>query len=306
MPFPTAAGQPSYSGTFIPQLWSGKLNAKFYASSVIPSIANTNWEGDIADIGDKVTIDNIPSVTIRPYTKGQSLTYEVPESTPTVINIDQGRYFGVGINDVDEHQSKVELMDMFTNDASNQMKISIDTAILGTVYASAAAANKGATAGVQSGSFNLGATGSPLAVTASNVIDIITRASAVLTEQNVPDEDRYLVITPWMRQLMMQSNLAQAQFMGDAKSMLRNGKIGTIDYFDIYVSNLLPVVTDGTFKVTHMIAGHKSAISFASQITKVENMPNPNDFGRLVRGLNVYGYSVVKPEALVDIYAKYN
>ena len=41
-----------------------------------------------------------------------------------------------------------------------------------------------------------------------------------------------------------------------------------------------------------------SAITFASQIAKVESLPNPNDFGTLVRGLNVYGYKVVKPEAL--------
>ena len=46
------------------------------------------------------------------------------------------------------------------------------------------------------------------------------------------------------------------------------------------------------------MAGHKSAITFASQITKVESLQNPNDFGTLVRGLNVYGYEVIKPEAL--------
>lgn len=34
-----------YSGTFIPTLWSSKLNFKFYASSTFADIANTNWQG---------------------------------------------------------------------------------------------------------------------------------------------------------------------------------------------------------------------------------------------------------------------
>src|SRR5690606_17493273 len=113
--------------------------------------------------------------------------------------------------------------------------------------------------------------------------------------------------------LLMNSNLAQAQFMGDGTSVLRNGRIGQIDRFTVYVSNLLPrAAADqdwvggadvGTKKRHAIIAGHKSAITFASQIAKVEDLPNPNDFGRLVRGLNVYGYKVVQDDALALLVA---
>ncbi len=48
-----------------------------------------------------------------------------------------------------------------------------------------------------------------------------------------------------------------------------------------------------------IIAGHMSAMTFASQITKTETVRNPSDFGDYVRGLNVFGFKVVKPEALV-------
>jgi hypothetical protein len=47
-----------------------------------------------------------------------------------------------------------------------------------------------------------------------------------------------------------------------------------------------------------VIAGHKAAITFASQIAKVESLQNPNDFGTLVRGLNVYGTQVAQANAL--------
>jgi hypothetical protein len=46
------------------------------------------------------------------------------------------------------------------------------------------------------------------------------------------------------------------------------------------------------------MAGHKAAISFASQIAKVESLQNPNDFGNLVRGLNIYGYQVTQTSGL--------
>ena len=34
---------PSYSGGFIPQLWSNKLNAKFYQNTMLSEISNTSW-----------------------------------------------------------------------------------------------------------------------------------------------------------------------------------------------------------------------------------------------------------------------
>jgi len=105
----------------------------------------------------------------------------------------------------------------------------------------------------------------------------------------------------------MQSNLAQAYVTNDSQSILRSGFIGTIDRFKVYVSNQLPSAnanedydgnTNSSVARSALIACHKTAITFASQITKVENLPNPTDFGTLVRGLNVYGYKVIKPEAL--------
>lgn len=301
-----------YSGTFIPALWSAKLNAKFYAATVFGEIANTDWEGEIANMGDKVVINNIPSITINDYVAGvdgtNKLTYEVPASDALELIIDKGKYFAFQVNDVLAHQSKPELMNVFTDDASEQMKVAIDADVLKGVFDQGAAANKGATAGVKSGGFDLGTDTTPVALTGSNILQTITAMAAVLDEQNVPESGRWLVIDPATRQRLMQSDLAQAQFMGDSTSIIRNGRIGTIDRFTVYVSNQLPSAAagedwdgnaqTGTAKRRAILAGHRSAITFASQMTKVETVRNPNDFGDYCRGLNVYGYKVVKPEAL--------
>jgi len=298
----------AYSGTFIPALWSGKLAQKFYAATVFGEIANTDWQGDITGMGDTVIINTIPSITINDYSIGQNLAYEVPAPSTVSLTINKGKYFGVNVNNVLELQSKPKLMDVFTNDAAMQMKIAIDEDVLAGTFDQGAAANKGANAGARSSAYDLGTDTTPIQLDAQNILEQITALSSVLDEQDVPETDRWLVITPVERQILMQSNLAQAQFMGDPSSILRNGKIGMIDRFTVYVSNLVPRGDDdedweggadvGAVKRHAVMAGHKSAITFASQIAKVESLQNPNDFGTLIRGLNVYGFKVVQPEAL--------
>ena len=316
--FNTPGGQVAYAGTaysgsFIPALWSGKLAQKFYAATVFGEIANTDWQGDITGMGDTVIINTIPSITINSYSIGQNLAYEVPAPNTIQLVINKGKYFGVNVNNVLELQAKPKLMDMFTNDAAQQMKIQIDRDVLAGTFNQGAAGNQGATAGQISGGYNLGTDSAPVTLTASNILQSITALSSVLDEANVPETDRWLVITPTERQILMQSNLAQAQFMGDASSVLRNGKIGMIDRFSVYVSNLTPRAAAaqnwtggaqaGALKRHAIMAGHKSAITFASQIAKVESLQNPNDFGTLVRGLNVYGYQVAQANGLALLVA---
>jgi hypothetical protein len=310
---------PPYSGTFIPAVWSAKLNEKFYAASVYGDIANTNWQGEVSSMGDKVYIHTAPTISVSNYTAGSGVSYEAPTPDMQELVIDKGKYFAFQINDVLEYQAKPNLLDMFAADAAQQMRIAIDSNVLYNTFSAGAAANKGATAGVKSSSYNLGTDAAPVALTAANVLSTILSMASVLDEQNVPESDRWLVIDPATRYLLLQSNLAQAQFMGDDSSAVRNGKIGKIDRFTVYVSNQLPKGAAGTgtawtsgkgdetsvtstgavLKRRAIIAGHKSAITFASQITKMETVRNPNDFGDYIRSLNVYGFKVAKPESLV-------
>lgn len=325
--FPVASPwntNPPYSGNFIPAVWSAKLNAKFYAASVYGEIANTNWQGEISGMGDKIVINTAPTITVSAYTPGASaLTYQVPTPDTQEMVIDKGRYFAFQVNDVLEYQAKPNLLDTFSNDAAEQMRVTVDSNVLYNTFLNGAAANKGATAGAKSGSYALGTPVAPVSLTATNVLQKVLELASVLDEQNVPESDRFLLIDPYTRALLMQSNLSQAQFMGDATSTVRNGKIGSIDRFTVYVTNQLPKIAagvntawtsgDGTeatltntgtnLKSRAIIAGHKSAITFASQITKMETVRNPNDFGDFVRSLNVYGFKVVKPESLALLVA---
>jgi hypothetical protein len=314
---------PPYSGNFIPTVWSAKLNAKFYAASVYGEIANTNWQGEISGMGDKIVINTAPTISVSNYTVGGGVSYQVPTPDVQELIIDKGKYFAFQINDVLEYQAKPDLMDMFAADAAEQMRIAIDSNVIYNTFTQGAAANKGATAGAKSGAYNMGTDASPVTLTAANVVQKVLELASILDEQNVPETERWLVIDPATRALLFQSELAKAYSTGDSTSPVRNGKIGTIDRFTVYVSNQLPkgaagtatpwvsgdgaensITTTGTVaKRRAIIAGHKSAITFASQITKMETVRNPNDFGDFIRSLNVYGFKVVKPEALALMIA---
>jgi len=322
--FPTTGDfttSPEYSGGFIPQLWSNKLNAKFYASTMMTEIANTDWEGEIKNQGDTIRIRTAPSITIRDYGgAGSTLSSEVPAPIYTDMQIDKGKYFSVQVNDVLAHQADMDLMNMFTDDAAKQLKINIenDCFFQWFVTDGANAANAGATAGALSAEYNLGTDTAPIdQATPANVLKSILRMSAALDEQNVPEEGRWLIITPYDRQLLMQTDIAQAYFTGDSSSTIRTGKIGMLDRFEVYVSNLLPKGAAGKALVPGlsatstganvtdaknrrmMVAGTKAACAFASQIAKTEPLRNQTDFGDIVRGLAVYGRKVVKDEALI-------
>lgn len=303
MSYPVSAGRPNYSGNFIPEIWSGKLIENFYDATVLAAIANTDYEGEIKNQGDTVNIRTIPNITIRDYVKGQSLVVENPDKPKLQLVIDKGEYFACVEDDIDRVQSDVKLMDMWSKDASEQMKIKIDQRVLSDILPDIAATNKGATAGAVSSAFNLGTTGSPLTVSkdgsggTTSVTDLVVDMGTVLDEANCPEQNRFLIIPARMAGLIKKSELKDASLTGDSQSPLRNGRLGMIDRFTIYVSHNLKVTSSTKYSI---IAGTKMGFTFASQMTEMETIRSETTFGDIIRGLQVYGYKVVKPEALVE------
>jgi hypothetical protein len=296
MGFPVTAGRPNYSGNFIPEIWSGKLIENFYDATVLAAISNTDYEGEIRNMGDTVNIRTTPEITIKTYVKGQTLSVENPDKPKLQLVIDKGEYFACVEDDVDKVQSDINLMDTWSKDASERMKIKIDQRVLTDILPDISADNKGATAGRISNNIDLGTTGSPIAVTKTNVLEYLVDIGTVLDEANCPEGNRFVVIPAKMAGMIKKSDLKDASLTGDSVSILRNGRLGMIDRFTVYMSHNLSV-TSGKFSI---IAGHKMGFTFASQMTNMETIRSETTFGNIIRGLQVYGYKVVKPEALAQ------
>ena len=304
MAYPITPGSPSMSGNYIPEIWSGKTLVKFYNSTVFASISNTDYEGEIKDRGDKVIIRTVPDIAINEYVIDQELTYTKPEASTVELLIDKGFYYAFPVNDVEKKQADINYVEDWTKDAGQQLGIRTDKLILSDIYADADADNVGLTAGKESGSFNMGVTGTPREVTKVNILDVIVDMGTVLDEQDgIPDDNRSVVLPSAFVGLIKKSDLQDASFSGDARSSLKgNGKIGMISEFMVYKSNNLTKTTDGANTVFNCIACHKSALTFAAQLTKNEVVDNQKDFGKLQRGLEVFGYEVLKGTSLIHFY----
>lgn len=312
MSLPITGGAPSYSNlpsgtrTFIPEIWSGKMIEKFYDATVLAAISNTDYEGEIKKYGDVVHIRTAPTAVIGNYTRNGTITYDMPDGGVIDLTIDKGKYYAAKVDDVSATQMDIKVLDKWADDASEQMKIAIDTDVLSTMYVSAASTNKGANAGRISANLNMGAAGAAVGITKANILDFIVDMGTVLDEANIPEQGRYIILPAWMVGMLKKSDLRDASITGDSVSPLRNGRVGMIDRFTVYLSNLLPraLGTGGQTTNTcfHVPAGHSKALTFATQMVEMETLRAQETFADLLRGLQVYGFKVTDGTALVDGY----
>lgn len=237
----------------------------------------------------------MPDISVFDHEDDQELSVDLPEAANTKLDIDQGHYTNSRMPDVAKYQANLNLIDAWADDAARQMKIRVDKNVLGSIYTGASAFNAGATAGKDTGNINLGTGAAPVDVTSANIIDfLVERASVCLDETDTPDSERFIVLPPSMCARIKTSELKDASLSGDGQSTLRTGKVGMIDRLNIYCSRHL-TNTSGVYDV---IFGHKSATTFASQITEMEEIRSEKRFATLMRSLFVYGFDVILAEQL--------
>lgn len=302
----TYGGPGSPGNAWIPVIFSGKLLWKFYDKSTVANIATTDYVGELKNVGDRVVIRTLPSITIKTYQRGATLELEYPESPAIEFVVSKAKYFNFAIDDVDIKQSDINWIDKLADDAAQQIKIVIDTEVFSTIYTKPHSANAGSTAGRKSQAFNLGESGSPVSLTADNIIEKIVDCKTVLDEQNVPEEGRWMVLPPIFTNLLEKAGLKKAMFTSpeSARGLVRGGYLTSIAGFDIYESNLIYSVTDGGAKCYYVPFGWKGCLVYVAQIDKVERYRPQNTFAEAMKGLIVYDFDVIKKEGLGILYAK--
>ena len=69
MAYPVVPGHPDYTRSgaskFIPEIWSGKLLKKYYDYTILTSICNTDYEGEIKNQGDTIIIRSITPFSVK-------------------------------------------------------------------------------------------------------------------------------------------------------------------------------------------------------------------------------------------------
>ena len=108
--------------SFIPKVWSARLQENFHKALVFGSLCSRNYEGEISQWGDTVHISNLSDITVRPYDPTKDLAEpEALSGTDIVLTIDHGAYYNFLIGDVDAAQARVDLMDGAMRNAAYQL-----------------------------------------------------------------------------------------------------------------------------------------------------------------------------------------
>ena len=245
-------------------------------------VTNHDHEGEISGQGSKVYIRVRPTIIISDYSVNGKLTYQDLADDKVELLIDKAKSYSFKCDDVDKAQSDIKIINETTQDAAEQMKITVEKSVFSSVYADATTQ----------------ATNTQ--ITAATVLNWIIDQGTALDELNVPVDGRFGIIPPWVGGMIKKSDLKDASISGDSQSIARNGRLGMIDRFTLYVSNNLTGSGAAVGTPTHCLFGTKHAISFASQFVKTETLRLQDTFGDAVRGLKVYGFKTEVPNALVD------
>jgi hypothetical protein len=329
------------SGNFSPVIYSKKVQKALRASSVIEAVTNTDYTGEIANMGDSVNIIKEPDITVSAYARGTALATQALTDAAFTMVVNKANYYQFAMDDIEEAHSHVNFIDLATDRAGYKMKDAMDAEVLrhmagytdattartaletGSTKADAnadndelLAANKlrgNAFSGVSGDSTKaipIAADGGTGIITSP--LEIMNRIARMMDQANVDTDGRYIVVDPVFCEVLLDtsSKLINSDFGGGDE--LRNGKLpNKIRGFDVYKSNNLPYKGTGPGTATAagstahygvLVAGHMGAVATAQQISKTETFRSPDTFADIVRGMNLYARKILRSDSLFNAW----
>lgn len=299
---------------FSPTIFSQRVLNFFRTASVVEGITNNDYYGELGSYGDTVRIILEPTINVSAYTRGAAVASQALADNEITLEISQANHFQFQVDDIEVKLSHVNWESLATGSATYALKNAYDKEVL-TFMSNSAKANNylgdtAADGSIQTFATLAGATAVPILLgfgggAAVDPMNLLSRMAVVLDEAEVPEEGRYVVVSPRFMELLARtdSKLLSTDF-NQGEGGLRNGLVmtGKLRGFSIYKTNNCP---KGLATVDHLIAGHMSAVATVSSIDKVEKIRSETTFADIIRGLHVYGRGVVRPESLVVAAVRY-
>jgi len=282
MAFNTAAGYGNLpNGNFSPVIYSKQVQLAFRKAAVCEAITNSDYFGEIAQMGDSVKIIKEPEITVKAYARGTTITPQDLDDEDFSLTIDKANYFAFKVDDIEEAHSHVNFQSLASDRAAYRLADQFDQDVLGYLSGYKQSAIHGtadtvndvvngtnavgsatdellASMKLDASDFNSGSAGDAIAILPrtgagaaptdagdANPLQVIARMSRLLDQQNVDTQGRWLVLDPVFIEVLKDedSRLFNADFGG---SGLQNGVVSTnIHGFTVYSSNNLPAVGTG-------------------------------------------------------------
>lgn len=276
---------------FIPTVWAARLLTALEKTLVYgqANVCNRDYEGEIKNAGGSVKIASIGEITIDDYTRDTDIgDPQILADSEQMLVIDQQKYFNFYVDSIDRAQSNANVLDEAMQRAAYGLMEKADAFLAGLMEAAVPGTNK------------IGSVTTPKVPTKDDAYEYLVDLGILLDEANTPPDGRFCVVPAWFHGLLLKDN----RFIGSGSlrsdRALANGAVGEAAGFQILKSNNVPNTTGTKYKI---IAGHRSATSYAEQILDLQAYKPEKRFGDAVKGLHVYGGRVVRPAALSCLIA---
>jgi hypothetical protein len=146
-----------------------------------------------------------------------------------------------------------------------------------------------------------------LTVTKSTIFQYMTQAAQILTDSEIPYDNRWMVVPARIASLIRQAPEFISQGTESGRMTVLNGMLsGQFAGFNVYEVSEDRIDGDNT-NGYHCLGGHKSAICFAMGLTRNQvEQDIIGNFGKAYKSLYVYGAKVAdeRRKALVELFIK--
>ena len=294
---------------FLPKLYSKQVLNFFRKASVAEAITNTDYAGEINAFGDSVRIIKEPVITVVNYERGADITKTALTDSEVTLVVDVANAFKFIVDDIETNMSHVNFRDVATSSAAYALRDAFDAGVIAEMIAGVSAASPNHILGsdnatdLAAGTFDgTGNLDIGFGSSEHDPIDVLSHMARLLDEANVPEEGRFFVANPEFYEVLVQSSSKLLSVDYNAgQGSIRNGLVssGKLRGFEMYKTNNIAATSNAAGQC---LAGHMSATATAQTITSTEVIRDPDSFGDIVRGLHVYGATVLRPGALVSAF----
>lgn len=320
-----------------PIIFSKKIALAYtkLSNKVREFLTNNFWEGEIKAQGDRVRIV-VPNPEAINITPGDACP--VPQGTsPEALDlvIDKQLSFALSITDKEKAQTQFKNWnDGMAHAVAQKIGRQRNTDIIKAAfdYNNAAAAvtqmqyGQDGVAGVSVTKYTpanhtlageFGTLAAPVEVTPQNAYQFVLKVKMALLRKGTiasdgtydlpplseePHEQRgAMIVGPSFAAILLSAYQLAGRSTAAGDMVVKDGEVTRVAGLDIHVDRTIEDTTITGLNTTGLpfLAGTKNAFTEASQISEVENIRDPYCFRDIIRGLELYGYKLVHPEALV-------
>ena len=306
----------------IPIIFSKKLAVAYGTKGmgVTDNLTNDNYAGEIKEMGDRVRIvvPVVPSDEAIAFAQldkdgtdsveGVCPVFQSPAPEALDLVIDRVATFGLAIDDVQKAQTQFkQWLDGQATAYGEKLKYLRNRQIANYAFTAIAPTGHAFADGGNGGTLATPLTG----ITSQNIFTHLLKVKEALIksgavgadgtysfkpmEEEARDERAVIVVTPEMHTLIMSSYRVGGRSVDMADVVVKDGAVSRVAGMDVVIDKSLnDLQTTGL----PFLAGTKNAITKAQQISKVESTRDPYCFRDLIKGIDLYGFKLVHPEAL--------